>query len=175
MVSVALSAYSGEPPEGAVREAERFVDELAASGRRPVFFLGGYRGLMKVAADLLLEAGFTVVFVIPVEYEELEHPSKRIVVRTGMSFKGRNTVMVRSGDALVALGGGAGTIMEIFAAYGEGRRVFLLTGHGLPSDRLAEAYPEGRISREAPPLISYHRDGRSLAKALVNHLDSLQP
>ena len=174
MFSLALSAYSGEPPERAVREAERFVEELAVSGHRPVFFLGGYRGLMRIAADLLLEAGFTVVFIIPVEYEGLKHPKGGIVVRTGMSFKGRNTVMVRSGDALVALGGGAGTIMEIFAAYGEGKRVFLLTGCGLPSDRLAEAYPDGRISPETPPLLSFHEDGRSLARALTRYMDEYQ-
>jgi len=40
-------------------------------------------------------------------------------------------------------GGASGTLMEAIAAYGIGVPVVVVTGTGLPTDRLQEAYPDG--------------------------------
>ena len=108
-----------------------------------VGFLGGYRGLMKIVVDKLLERGVPVVLVLPRDYEGVDEPEGAIIVRTGMDSKGRSTILVRSCDVLVVVGGASGTLMEAVAAYGIGVPVVYLVDTGLPSDRLREAYPDG--------------------------------
>ena len=46
-----------------------------------------------------------------------------VVIRTGMGF-GRNVILVLSADAVVAVGGGYGTLSEIGIALKAGRPVF---------------------------------------------------
>ncbi len=50
--------------------------------------------------------------------------------------------MVRSSDVLVALGGGAGTIIEVLLAYAMGKPAYVLVGTNLSSDALPKAFPE---------------------------------
>ncbi len=142
-ISIAVSAYSSEPSENHLKKALEIIDvvlEHFGLGRI-VWFLGGYKGLMKYVVNHLLERGEKVVLILPLEYEREVFPRNVIVVRTGMTFPNRNTVMVRSGDALLSLGGGAGTIMETIAALEMGRTVISLVGTGLPSDNLVKAFP----------------------------------
>jgi uncharacterized protein (TIGR00725 family) len=165
MRRIAISAYSGRPPIGLEDEARRLIGLLKERCGDTVIYVGGYRGLMRTVVEEALHRDMPAIAVIPVEYEEDVFPPGLLLVSTGMSFKGRNVVLVRSGEVLAALGGGAGSLMEIFAAYGMARKTHLLIGWGLPTDKLAEAYPEGRIG-EGPRLISYHTNVASMADAL---------
>ncbi len=162
---IAVSAYSGDPPAGLIDAARRFVGLLAEKCGDPQLFVGGYRGLMRIVVDEALRKGLRTAVIIPLEYEEDDFPQDLIVVSTGMSFKGRNVVLVRSGDMLAAMGGGAGSLMEIFAAYGMARRIHLLVGWGLPTDALREAYPDGRIGN-GPQLISFHEDPAGMVEGI---------
>ena len=107
VLRIAVSAYSGIPPEELVSETRRFLEELAERCWPYRLYVGGYRGLMKTVVDEALKLGVTVTAIIPVEYEEDEYPEEVVTVHTGMSFKGRNVILVRSGELLAALGGGA--------------------------------------------------------------------
>ena len=158
---ISISAFSGEPPKKLATAVEEAIRGLIRCSK--VFFVGGYVGLMKVAVDSIIAGGAVPVLILPIEYEAEHYPKGVIPVKTGMSYRGRNVVLVRSGDVLVAFGGGPGTIMEIITAYSEGRPVYLLVGHGMPSDALAKAFPEGRIG-DGPQLIFYYNDPNKLAK-----------
>ena len=138
---VSFAAYSGEPSEELIDKARRFLEELARCSPRPVLAFGGYWGLMRVMVDEALRLGFTVLIFPPIEREDWGFPSEAIVVRSGMGFRLRSIALVRTGDVLVAMGGGSGTMQEVVTAYAEGKDVFLLAPTGLPSDRLAEMAP----------------------------------
>lgn len=59
-----------------------------------------------------------------------------IVIPTGMGLS-RNMIVVSSGDIVVALGGGSGTLSEIALAWQIGRKVLAYTGSGGWADRVA--------------------------------------
>jgi hypothetical protein len=60
----------------------------------------------------------------------------------------RNVINVLSSDAVIAIGGGAGTLSEICFAWIHTRPIFILRGFGGWSDRLGDKPLDAR--REAP-------------------------
>jgi len=148
-IAISISALSNEPSQDHLRRATKLVeatmDALHKLNCTPVFYIGGYKGLMRYAVDTILriDPTTTIVAILPVEYENMKHPSQVIAVKTGMSFQNRNPILVRSGDILVALGGGSGTIMEVFNAIALGKTVVMLTDTGTPSDFIEKSFPEG--------------------------------
>ena len=151
MKIVAVAAYSGDPPTELVAKATKFINTLASKcGENIVLAFGGYWGLMKVMVDEAIKLGMKVLIFPPIEREEWVFPGEAIVVKTGTGFRLRSVALVRTGDVLVAMGGGAGTIQEIVTAYAEGKDIFLLTPTGLASDRIASLAPyidERRLAR----------------------------
>ncbi len=148
MLQVAVAAYSGEPSRELLGKCRRFIESLAGlcSGR-VVILLGGYWGLMRCVADEALARGIPVVVIVPVEREYEVYPSGAIIVRSGCGSRCRSMVLVRSADVLVALGGAVGTLIEVLAAYAEGKPVYVLGGTGLDTDRyrgVLEPYPDTR-------------------------------
>ncbi|MEM6338303.1 MAG: hypothetical protein AAF673_00045 [Pseudomonadota bacterium] len=49
----------------------------------------------------------------------------RNIVCTGLGFKGRNVVLIRSAEAVVSIGGNMGTLNELTIAYDEGKIINL--------------------------------------------------
>ncbi len=62
-------------------------------------------------------------------YPEIANPYMDIVIPTGMGFA-RNVLVVSSGDVVVALGGGAGTLSEIAMAWSLGKDIIALKAEG---------------------------------------------
>ncbi len=149
-INISISALSSEPSYEHVKKAEELLDILLSLLEErectPAFFIGGYTGLMKKAVDYILKSSpdSTIVAITPIEYEDLHTPEKLVIVKTGMSFQNRNPILVRSGDFLLALGGGSGTIMEIYNAIALGKDVVLLTKTGSPSDHFQKTFPDGK-------------------------------
>jgi hypothetical protein len=144
---VGIAALGTEAPAGLADKARRLVGLLAERcGTGLVVAVGGYWGLMRIVVDEALGRGLGVLIFPPLEREDESFPEGAIVVRTGMGFRGRSVVLVRTADVLVAVGGEAGTIMEIVTAYLEGKPVFVLGGTGLSSDkmRVYEPYVDSR-------------------------------
>jgi len=140
---------------------DEFVDSLRGAADRIVVLLGGYRGGMRLVADRCIKAGIRTVMVIPSIYEDMGFPEESIVIRTGMGVRGRSVVLARSSDVMVALGGGAGTLMEIVTAYSLNRPVIIVRGSGLPTDKLASAYPDGVVDDRIEARMIYVDDCRS--------------
>jgi len=133
---VAVACYSGDPPPKLAEACKKFVELFAKKcGRGCALLLGGYWGAMKVVADEALKLGVPVVILPPLEEEDAEFPSGALVLRTGASYRVRSVFIARSCDALVALGGAAGTVQEAVTAYTEGRPVLVLKS-GMDSDKL---------------------------------------
>lgn len=77
---------------------------------------GGKEGVMYSAGKGASEAGGLVVSVLPSTDIDEGHPFAAIKVATGIGWA-RNSSNVLSGDIIVAVGGGAGTLSEIAYAW----------------------------------------------------------
>ncbi|MFI5323022.1 MAG: TIGR00725 family protein [Thermodesulfobacteriota bacterium] len=80
--------------------------------KRCALICGGKGGVMEAACrGAKTERGLTIG-VIPDDFKNDANPYVDIPVVTGMGH-GRNIIVVRSSDALIAIGGGFGTLSEI--------------------------------------------------------------
>lgn len=82
---------------------------------------GGLGGVMEAACRGAREAGGTTVGILPDVGEG--NPYLDVVVRTGMGHA-RNVILINSADAVIAVGGGYGTLSEIAVALKTGKPVF---------------------------------------------------
>jgi uncharacterized protein (TIGR00725 family) len=162
---VGVAAHSGEPSVELARVAKRFVELLKERcGVEHRIVVGGYWGLMKTVVDEALSAGFTVVVLPPVEEEDVSFPDRAVVVKTGLSFRGRSVALVRTSDVLVVLGGGSGCLQEAVTAYTEGKPVYALVSTGYPTDAISQ-WPEYLDDRRLAPIKKY-RDVDELVRDL---------
>ena len=120
MSKVSLCIYCGSRPGEmpAYTEAARTVGKEIGRRGWQLVYGGGRAGLMGVVADAALEAGATVVGVIPYSLmnRELGHRglSELHVVET---MHQRKTMMAERSDAFLALPGGIGTFEELFEVW----------------------------------------------------------
>ena len=121
---------------GAASEAEvaqaRSAGRLLA-GRGFVVLTGGLGGVMAAAAAGAADTGGTAVALLPGSDRAEASPGHQIVIPTGMGEM-RNVLLVRSADAVLAIGGSWGTLSEVALAARAGLPVFAVGGWDLPGD-----------------------------------------
>jgi uncharacterized protein (TIGR00725 family) len=103
-----------------VSAAESVGRGLAARGA--VVVCGGLGGAMEAACRGAKEAGGTTVGLLPGRDRDDANPYVDIAVPTGLG-EARNALVVRTADALIAIGRGYGTLSEIALALRTGKRV----------------------------------------------------
>ena len=102
----------------AARDAGRRIAEAGA-----VLLTGGMTGVMAAASEGAREAGGLVAAVLPGADAATAVAPAQVRVATGAG-EARNVMLVRSADAVVAIGGGYGTLSEIAIARKLGVPVF---------------------------------------------------
>ena len=146
MYQIAIACLGEVPPLNLHDKAFKFIDSFMKCCPRPITLMfGGYWGLMKNIIDYVIEkySDVNVVLFLPLEQEDVELPEEVIAIRTGLTFKARSILLVRSANVVVVLGGASGTILEAIAAYAQGIPVVILTDTDMPSDKLRESFPHG--------------------------------
>ena len=117
-LSVAVYCGSRFGDLAAYAQAARELGRLIARSGGSVVYGGGRVGLMGVVADAALDAGGSVVGVIPQALmdREVGHPglTELHVVQT---MHERKQMMAERADAFVALPGGIGTLEEIYEVW----------------------------------------------------------
>jgi uncharacterized protein (TIGR00725 family) len=113
---------SGSAHEAAAEEVGRLLAE-----RGCVVVTGGLGEVMAAAHRGAKAAGGTTIAILPGERREDANPWADHVVVTGIGHA-RNLAVAASGDAVIAVGGGWGTVAEIAFAMRLGRRVVILEG-----------------------------------------------
>jgi len=103
--------------------------EIARRGHTLV--CGGLGGVMDAAAGGASEAGGLSIGILPDADRDGASPSLTCSVPTGMG-EARNALVVRAGDAVIAIGGGYGTLSEIALALKVGKTVVGLGTWVLP-------------------------------------------
>jgi uncharacterized protein (TIGR00725 family) len=107
-------------------EAARTVGGLLAE-RGFVVVCGGLGGVMTAVCQGAKEAGGTTIGILPGETADAANPFVDVPIVTGLGIA-RNVLVVRNGEAVVAVAGAAGTLSEIGIALKLGRPVVAL-GH----------------------------------------------
>ncbi len=131
-----MSLYIGVA--GASRPAPPLLDQAEVLGRRlaeagAVVVCGGGPGVMEAVCRGARSAGGTTVGLLPGLDRGEGNPHLSVAVPTGMG-QGRNLLLVRSSDAMVAVGGGFGTLSEIALALRTGVPVVGLATWSLQLD-----------------------------------------
>lgn len=148
-------------------EACAFAEALgAAIGRRGWALLSGGRGgIMEAASRGCREAGGTVVGILPTGDDSSGNEHCHVVLPTGMGWT-RNSLTALAGDAIVAIGGRAGTLSEIAFGWSYGKPVLAATGVGGWSEKLAGQAIDDRRSDRLEPVATPAEAEAALARIL---------
>ena len=124
-----------KPVEPMGRIAAQIGAELAA--RDCIVITGGKGGIMRAASEGAKQAGG----ITAAETSGLDRFTSNEfvdfeVVTGDVAFRGPSQ-LVAMADAVISIGGGAGTLQEICVAYRMGKPIVLVTGYGGWTDRLA--------------------------------------
>jgi uncharacterized protein (TIGR00725 family) len=108
-----------------------------------VLVCGGLGGVMEAACRGARTAGGTSIGILPGTDRAAANPFVDVAVPTGLG-EARNALVVRCADAVVAIGGGYGTLSEIALALRDGKPVvgldtWELRRDGRPIEAIVEA------------------------------------
>lgn len=128
-------------PDDAYQAAYKAGAEVAKRGA--LLLTGGLGGVMEGASRGASEAGGFVIGIIPQDKKTEANPFCDAVVATGIGFA-RDFVTANSADAIIVVGGGAGTLIEMAAAYQKRIPIVAIKGTGGVADRLVDTYLDDR-------------------------------
>lgn len=111
---------AGDADKNTLRIAEE-VGKLIAK-RNAILICGGLGGVMEAAAKGAKSEGGITVGILPGNHKNDANPYIDVPVNTGFG-EGRNVIIIRSADALIAVGGEYGTLSEIALALKTGKPV----------------------------------------------------
>jgi len=116
---------------------------LASAGA--VVITGGKDGVMEAAARGAREQGGVTVGVVKGSRRSVSNRYTDIEVLTGMAADGLDELLlVLMSDAVIAIGGGAGTLQEIALAYRNSKPIIALASSGGWAQRLEGQYVDDR-------------------------------
>ncbi len=111
---------AGRATPGQTKLAEGVGSEIARHDA--ILLCGGLGGVMHAAARGASAAGGLTIGLLPGYDADAANDAIAVPLPTGLGHA-RNVVLVASADAVIAIGGGAGTLSEIALALKLGRRV----------------------------------------------------
>ena len=129
---IAVIGGSDASPQEA-RLAEEVGRELAA--QNAVLVCGGLGGVMEAACRGASSADGITIGILPGNHASDANPYVRIPVVTGIGYA-RNMIVVKSAQAVIAIGGSHGTLTEIAYALQNGIPVVSLNTWSITRDNL---------------------------------------
>jgi hypothetical protein len=132
----------GEAEERHAAAAEKVGRLLAEGGA--LLVCGGLGGVMEAACRGARAAGGTTVGILPGLDRSAANPHLDLSLPTGLG-EARNALVVRAADAVIAIGGGYGTLSEIALALRAGKPVIGLDTWEIDGVRAADG-PETAVS-----------------------------
>jgi uncharacterized protein (TIGR00725 family) len=155
-------AGASQPHPSLLPIAETLGRCLAEAGA--IVVCGGGTGVMTAVCRGAQAAGGTTVGLLPGGDRATGNPYLTVALPTGLG-EGRNVLLVRASDALIAVGGGFGTLSEIALALRVGLPVVGLATWGLalagdPVDAFPVAQSPEEAARLAVEAVSRSRNRR---------------
>jgi uncharacterized protein (TIGR00725 family) len=133
--------------------AEEVGIEIARNGAAVV--CGGMTGVMEAVCKGARKEGGLTIGIIPSDDKMDANPFVQIPIVTGMGM-GRNVMLVKTADVVIAVGGEYGTLSEIAHALNIGKKVI-----GLRTWKLEKAH-----TKSIPNLIEVDTPKKAVALAL---------
>ncbi len=115
--------------------------EVAKSGA--TLITGGLGGVMKAAAQGAKDAKGLVIGIIPQNDPSFANEYCDVVIPSGIGLA-RDFLTALSGDGVIIIGGGAGTLSETCAAYMHKRPIVAIKNTGGIADEYADQYIDHR-------------------------------
>lgn len=153
--SISVIGSSSASPE-ILSMAEELGRQIMEAGFNLIS--GGLNGIMdavsKGAFSVVGEKSGRIVGILPTDKKEDASPYVDIVIPTGIGFA-RNYIVALSGDALVVVNGGSGTLTEIAYAWRFGKPIVALTSSGgwarkLAGERLDDRHAQAIYAAGTP-------------------------
>lgn len=116
-IAVIGPAQASEEELALAEEVGRLLAERGA-----VLICGGRGGVMEAACRGAADAGGLTVGILPGSDPEAANPFVRLSLATGLG-EARNAILMTAASAVIAVGGGYGTLSEIGFALKQGRAV----------------------------------------------------
>jgi uncharacterized protein (TIGR00725 family) len=139
-VTLYLGVAGPSQPEASLLEPAETLGRLLAEAGA-VVVCGGGAGVMAAVCRGAQAAGGTTVGLLPGPDRQAGNPHLSVSLPTGLG-EGRNVLLVRASDALVAVGGGFGTLSEVALALRTGVPVVGLATWSLAlAGRAVDAFP----------------------------------
>jgi len=107
----------GEPSPTEARQAEEVGRELARRGA--IVVCGGLGGVMEAACRGASAGGGLTIGILPGDSASTANPYVQIPIVTSLGYA-RNVAVVKTGQAVIAVGGSYGTLSEIAHALQNG-------------------------------------------------------
>ncbi len=115
MLRIGVIGQSGEISKEMTDISEEIGKEIAT--RQAVLLTGGTNGVMEAASKGAKMAGGLVVGILPGDKVDVANDYVDIPITTGFGFDFRSMVLVHSSDAIIMIGGGVGTLVELSESY----------------------------------------------------------
>ena len=135
----------GHDQEGCTPEHEKIAyevgNEIAKTGS--VLISGGLGGVMKAACKGAHDSGGITVGIIPQDNVSYANEFCDIVIPTGMGHT-RDFLTALSADGVIVIGGGAGTLTEICAAYMHKKPIAAIKNSGDVAEKFSDQYIDHR-------------------------------
>lgn len=132
-------------PEAALTAAFEVGTLVARNGA--VLVSGGTTGVMEAASRGARQEGGLTIGVLPGTERGAANAYVDVALPTGLGTA-RNLIYTRGCDAVIMIGGGAGTLNELTIAYQGRRAVVVIEGTGGWADRIRAALVDGRYLDE---------------------------
>ena len=116
---------------------------LEIAKRGAILLTGGLGGVMEAASKGAKEVGGFVIGIVPQDDKSAANPYCDAVIATGMGFA-RDFLTAYSADAVIIVGGGAGTMIEVAAAYQKKIPLITVRGSGGTADKVVDTYLDER-------------------------------
>ena len=148
---------ASRPDRNTYQLAEEVGKEIAKRGAAVV--CGGLGGVMEAVCKGARGEGGLTIGIIPSDFRDDANRYVQIPIVTGMGI-GRNVMLVKTADVVIAIGGGFGTLSEIGHALNLGKTVVglgtwkLERAHDKPIPGLMEADNPKEAVRMAVSVIS---------------------
>ncbi len=145
-----------QPSSEEVKLAEAVGRELAKQGA--ILVCGGLGGVMEAACKGASSEGGVTIGILPGDKRQAANPYVQIPIVTGMGYA-RNVAVVKSAQAVIAIGGSYGTLSEIAHALRAGIPViglntWSLSRNGQPDNSIITAQNATEAVRKALSLIA---------------------
>jgi uncharacterized protein (TIGR00725 family) len=131
---------NGTTPE-LVKIAYETGMEIAKAGA--VLITGGLGGVMKAASHGAKDGGGLAVGIIPQNDTLFANEYCDVVIPTGMGLA-RDFLTALSGDGVIIIGGGSGTLSETCAAYMHKKPIVAIKTSGGVAEKYADQYLDHR-------------------------------